>query len=679
MLRPESTSSHNAGARRPSGNEIVTAKQRFVIGEWHADLTGAPPCGATAINRTAAESQRLVFNTLKRLLVGRPIASSESEHQRISKTIALAVFSSDAISSTAYATQQILFVIAFSGSSLALGLKQLVPIALAVDVLLVLVTASYRQTIFAYPSGGGSYIVTRENLGENPSLVAGASLMVDYILTVAVSVSAGVAAIISIPQFQGLEKHRVAVCLVIVLIITLANLRGIKESGRIFAAPTYAYIFILVALVFLGLTRTEFHWFGGIHTIPFDAAKANKGLMRTGGTLSLLILLRGFSSGAVALTGVEAISNGVPAFRRPESKNAAATLTWMATILGTLFLGVSILAHHLHPYPSDKVTAFAQMGKQVFGSGFTFWFLQLATAAILTLAANTAYADFPRLSSIIARDGYLPRQLANRGDRLVFSNGVIVLAAMASVLIIVFGGLTDALIPLYAVGVFTAFTLSQAGMVVHHHRLREPAWRRGIAINGTGAVATAIVTIIFAVTKFGEGAWIPIVVIPVIVALFKAIHHHYASVAAGLKVPLDYKPRRMNHTVVVLVGGVHRGVLEALAYAKSLSPNRLLALSVVSDDEEQERIEQAWRDRKIDVPLEIVHSPYRELTRPILRFIDELDARHENSIVTVVLPEFVVGNWWSQLLHNQSALFLKGRLLFRKGTVVTSVPYHLED
>ena len=620
-----------------------------------------------------------MFNTLKRLLVGKPIASSEQDHQRISKTIALAVFSSDAISSTAYATQQILFVIAFGGSSLLLGLSKLVPIALAVDVLLVLVTLSYRQTIFAYPSGGGSYIVTRENLGENPSLVAGASLMVDYILTVAVSVSAGVAAIISIPQFQDLEKHRVAVCLAIVLLITLANLRGLKESGRIFAFPTYAYIFILIALVFFGLTRTQFGWFGGIHKIPFDAAKANPGLIREGGKLSLLILLRGFSSGAVALTGVEAISNGVPAFRRPESKNAATTLTWMATILGTLFLGVSILAHHLQPYPSDKVTAFAQMGKQVFGSGFTFWFLQLATAAILTLAANTAYADFPRLSSIIAHDGYLPRQLANRGDRLVFSNGVIVLAAMASVLIVVFGGLTDALIPLYAVGVFTAFTLSQAGMVKHHLRLREPAWRRGVAINGTGAVATAIVTVIFAVSKFKEGAWIPIVVIPVIVALFKAIHHHYSSVAAGLKVPLDYKPRRMNHTVVVLVGGVHRGVLEALAYAKSLSPNRLLAVTVVSDEEEQEKIEQQWADRRIDIPLEIVHSPYRELTRPILRFIDELDARHDNSIVTVVLPEFVVGTWWSQLLHNQSALFLKGRLLFRKGTVVTSVPYHLED
>jgi amino acid transporter len=625
------------------------------------------------------ESKRTVFNTLKRLLVGRPLATSEQEHQRISKTIALAVFSSDAISSTAYATQQILFVIAVGGSSLALGLSKLVPIAIAVDVLLILVTTSYRQTIFAYPSGGGSYIVSRENLGENPALVAGASLMVDYILTVAVSVSAGVAAIVSIPQFEGLANHRVAVCLVIILLITLANLRGIKESGRIFAFPTYAYIFILTALVFVGLTRTELHWFGGIHPIAFDQTKALENVTVAGGSLSMFILLRGFSSGAVALTGVEAISNGVPAFRRRESHNAAITLTWMASILGGLFLAVSILAHHLRPYPSEKVTVFAEMGKQVFGNNFIFWFLQLATAAILTLAANTAYADFPRLSSIIARDGYLPRQLANRGDRLVFSNGVIVLAAMAGVLIFIFGGQTDALIPLYAVGVFTAFTLSQAGMVRHHLRLREPAWKRGVVINGTGSVATAIVTIIFAVTKFNEGAWIPIIVIPVIVALFKGIHHHYAGVAEALMVPVGYKPRRMNHTVVVLVGGVHRGVLEALAYAKSLAPTRLLAVTVVSDDEEQERIEQAWSEQHIDVPLEIVHSPYRELTRPVLRFIDELDARYDNSIVTVVLPEFVVGSWWSQLLHNQSALFLKGRLLFRKGTVVTSVPYHLED
>jgi amino acid transporter len=619
-----------------------------------------------------------VLDTVKRVLVGRPLATSEQEHQRIIKTIALAVFSSDAISSTAYATESILFVIAISPSSLSLGLSRLVPIAVAVCILLAIVATSYRQTIFAYPSGGGSYIVSRENLGELPSLVAGASLLVDYVLTVAVSISAGVAAILSISQFDGLLSYRVEICLGILLLITVVNLRGVKESGRIFAIPTYVYIIMLVALIFLGLTKTYFGWFGGVHPVPFDPSKALPNLALAGGTLGLFTLLRGFSSGAVALTGVEAISNGVPAFRRPESKNAATTLGWMAFILGSTFLGVSVLAHHLRPYPSHQITVFAEMGKQVFGDNFVFWMFQLATAGILTLAANTAYADFPRLSSIIARDGYLPRQLANRGDRLVFSNGVLVLALFAGTLIVVFGGKTDALIPLYAVGVFVAFTLSQAGMVRHHQKEHEPGWRRNIVVNGAGAIATAIVAVIIATSKFTEGAWIPLVVIPLIVLQFKAIKSHYDNVSAGLRVADDYKPRRMNHTVVVLVGTVHRGVLEALAYAKSLAPNHLVAVTIVSDEEEQERIEQQWHDRDIDVPLEIVHSPYRELTRPVLRFIDELDARYSNDIITVVIPEFVVSSWWGHFLHNQSALFLKGRLLFRKGTVVTSVPYHVD-
>jgi amino acid transporter len=631
-----------------------------------------------AAGQTIGFDGTAVLDTVKRVLVGRPLATSEQEHQRISKTIALAVFSSDAISSTAYATQEILFVIAVVPSSLALGLSKLVPIAVAVALLLAIVATSYRQTIFAYPSGGGSYIVSRENLGELPSLIAGASLLVDYVLTVAVSISAGVAAIVSIQQFRGGFDYTVEICLVILLFITVVNLRGVKESGRVFAFPTYAYIIILTTLVFLGLTKTYFGWFGGVHTIPFNANLAIAKVRQTGGTLGIFLLLKGFSSGAVALTGVEAISNGVPAFHRNESRNAAITLVWMATILGTLFLGVSILAHHLHPYPSEQVTAFAQMGKQVFGDNVVFWFLQLATAGILTLAANTAYADFPRLSSIIARDGYLPRQLANRGDRLVFSNGVVVLAVLAGALIAVFGGKTNALIPLYAVGVFVSFTLSQAGMVRHHQREREPHWRRNAVINGVGAVATAVVAVIIASTKFVSGAWVPIVVIPLIVLLFKGIKRHYDTVAHGLATAPDYKPRRMNHTVVVLVGNVHRGVLEALAYAKSLSPNRLLAVTVVSDDDERERIEEAWAARKIDIPLEIVYSPYRELARPVLRFIDELDARYDNDIITVVIPEFVVSHWWSHILHNQSALFLKGRLLFRKGTVVTSVPYHLE-
>jgi amino acid transporter len=500
-------------------------------------------------------------------------------------------------------------------------------------------------------------------------------LLVDYILTVAVSISAGVAAIISIPAFQGLATHRVELGLALIAFIALANLRGIKESGRLFAAPTYIYIVTLGALIVIGLVRS---YFGDIGHVPFDP-KAFEGTREAGGTLGLFLILKGFSSGAVALTGVEAISNGVPAFRRPESKNAATTLVAMGTILGTLFFGTALLASRLHPYPSHDETVISQLGRAVFGDGPIYVVLQFATAAILTLAANTAYADFPRLSSIIARDGYLPRQLANRGDRLVFSNGILVLSGLAALLIIAFGGITNALIPLYAVGVFTSFTLSQTGMVVHHLRLREPSWQRNTVINAVGAVATGIVTLIVAITKFTGGAWVPIIVIPAIVLLFKGIHRHYQRVRKQLMIPPDYRPPPMNHTVVVLVGGMHRGVLDALAYAKSLNPTRVVAVTVVSDEEEQERIERVWAERNIDVPLEIVYDPYREVTRPILRYVDEIDARWDNDIVTVIIPEFVVDHWWGHLLHNQTALLLKGRLLFRKGTVVTSLPYHLHE
>jgi amino acid transporter len=614
-----------------------------------------------------------MLETFKRLLVGRPLPTTEQEHQRISKPVALAVFSSDAISSTAYATEEILFVTALGASSLALGLGTLVPIAIGVATLLTIVAFSYRQTIFAYPSGGGSYVVSRENLGEMPSLVAGASLLVDYILTVAVSISAGVAAIISIPVFADLAEHRVLLGLGLIVLITLANLRGIKESGALFTAPTYLYIVMISGLVLYGLYRDLIAGDIGRVPLPTDPEFAV-----TGGTLGLFLVLKGFSSGAVALTGVEAISNGVPAFRRPESRNAATTLVIMASILGSLFFGLSLLASHVDPYPSEEKTVIAQMGLLIFGNGAIFFVLQIATALILTLAANTAYADFPRISSIIARDGYLPRQFANRGDRRVFSNGVIFLAAAAGGLIIAFGGVTNALIPLYAVGVFTSFTLSQSGMVRHHLTEREPGWRRSTVINAIGAVATFVVLIIVAVTKFKSGAWLPIVVIPAVILLFKGIHRHYSRIERSLHVEPGFRPRRMNHTVVVLVGRVHRGVLDALAYAKSLNPSHLVAVSVVTDDEEQQRIHDQWRDFELDVPLETVYSPYRELSRPVLRFLDDLGDRYDNDIVTVLIPEFVVKHWWQHVLHNQSALILKGRLLFRKGLVVTSVPYHTD-
>ena len=613
---------------------------------------------------------------LKRLLVGRPLATTEQEHQRIPKVIGLAVFSSDAISSTAYATEEILFVTAVGASSLMLGLETLIPIAIAVALLLAIVAFSYRQTIFAYPSGGGSYVVSRENLGENPSLVAAASLLVDYILTVAVSISAGVAAISSIPAFSDVAKHRVLVGIFLIVLITLANLRGIKESGRLFAAPTYLYIVMISALIIYGLVRAFI--LKDISNIPFDQ-KAFDGTLESGGTLGLFLILKGFSSGAVALTGVEAISNGVPAFKKPESKNAAATLVWMAVILGTLFMGISILAHHLQPYPSHDITVLAQLGIQVFGQGAVFFVLQIATALILILAANTAYADFPRVASVIAFDEYLPHQMRNRGDRLVFSNGVLILATAAIVLIVAFGGVTTALIPLYAVGVFTSFTLSQAGMVRHHQKQREENWRRHAIMNGIGSVATLIVLVIVATTKFTSGAWVPLVLIPLIILLFKAIRRHYLRVDRALEANLTAgmtRPRR--NTVIVLVGNVHGGVVQALSYAKSLNPNYLVAVRLVDSDEEAAEVNKVWLDAGFDIPLETVYSPYRELRRPLLEFLDRLDEKYENDNVTVIIPEFVVSHWWENILHNQSALRIKRWLLFRRGTMVTSVPYHID-
>ncbi|HVL26754.1 MAG TPA: APC family permease, partial [Acidimicrobiales bacterium] len=616
-----------------------------------------------------------MYHTLKRLVVGRPLAGHEEHAQRLPKRVALSTFSSDAISSTAYATEEILFVVALGGSSLALGLSRLVPISVVVAVLIAVVVASYRQTIHAYPNGGGAYLVSRDNLGRYPSLVAGASLLVDYILTVAVSVSAGVAALISLPAFRGMRDQRVTLGLVLIAVIALLNLRGMKESGTIFAIPTYTYIASISLLVGYGLFQ---EFLGTPNRIPPPSPDEFEGAL-AGGQLSLFLLARGFSSGAVALTGIEALADGVPAFKEPRARNAATTLTIMGGILATLFVGVSVLAHHLGPYPSHDETVISQMGRAVYGGGPVYVILQFATAGILVLAANTAFADFPRLSSIIARDGFLPRQFTNRGDRLVFSNGVVFLALAAGALLIGFGGITTALIPLYAVGVFTSFTLSQSGMVARHRKLREPHWKPKLAVNAAGAVATGIVLVIVAVSKFTVGAWLPVVVIPAIIALFLGIRRHYDRVSAILAIePEEVRPVRMNHTVVVLVGSVHKGVLQAIAYARSLRPQHLAAVYVSYEDDDREAIERQWEQFKLDVPLEIVASPYRDLVEPVERFLDELDARWGNDTITVVIPEFVVGKWWEQLLHNQSALFLKGKLLFRKGVVVTSVPYHVD-
>ena len=614
------------------------------------------------------------MSLLKRLLVGRPLPSADEEHRRIAKIVGLAVFSSDAISSTAYATEEILHVLVPRAGMEAL--EYLIPISIVVVVLLTIVGLSYRQTILAYPKGGGSYTVSRENLGTNPSLVAAGSMLTDYVLTVAVSISAGVAAVTSaVPE---LREHRVGLGLALIGLITLANLRGLKEAGTIFAAPTYLYILALGSLVLYGLFRV---FTGSLDPLPVNEEALAEFTPATGvfAGVTIFALMRAFSSGAVALTGVEAISIAVPAFKGPAPKNAAKTLVAMITILGSFFFGISVLAHRLRPTLSEDETILSILGDAVFGRGsVAYILLQASTAAILILAANTAYTAFPTMCSIIARDGFLPRQLFNRGDRLVFSNGILVLALAASALLVGFGGVTTALIPLYAVGVFTSFTLSQTGMVRYHLRERRPGWRGRALTNGAGAVTTGMVLVVVLVSKFAIGAWIPVVLIPALILLFRGIHEHYVRVGQKLAVPPGWRPPRMNHTVVVLVGGVHRGVLEALAYARSLAPNHLVAVTVVSDEEEQEKIEQAWSENQMPDSLDIIYSPYRELSRPILRFLDEIDTRWENDVVTVLIPEVVVSRWWEQLLHNQTALFLKGRLLFRKGVVVTSVPYHLD-
>ncbi|HVM40657.1 MAG TPA: APC family permease, partial [Acidimicrobiia bacterium] len=614
-----------------------------------------------------------VYSTFKRLVVGRPIATSEEEHQRLGIVVALAVFASDAISSTAYASEEILHVLTPAAAGEAID--YLIPIALLVGILLILVVTSYRQTIKAYPQGGGTYVVSRENLGVNASLVAGASILVDYILTVAVSVSAGVAAITS--AAPSLREHTVVMALGFIALMTVANLRGLKESGRLFAGPTYTYILVLGVLLVWGLLRS---YFGDLGRLPVDE-EALAEATRTGsavGGVGIILLFRAFSSGAVALTGTEAVADGVPAFRRPESKNAARTLVLMGTILGTYFLGISLLAHRLGPTVSDDETLLSILGRAVYGDGSALYYvLQLATFAILILAANTAYADFPRLSGFIARDGFLPRQLANRGDRLVFSNGIVILALAAGALIVLFNGDVSALIPLYATGVFTAFTLSQSGMVRYQLSHRTPGWKRRAVVNGLGATATAFVLAIVVISKFTIGAWIPAVLIPLIVLGFKGVKGHYDKVRRALVATPEEPRRAHSHTVVVLVGGVHKGVLRAMTYAESLRPDRLVALTVVTDEQQQESLLAQWDRFGLDVELRMVHSPYRDMTGPILRFLDELDEEWPDDIVTVIVPEFVLGHWWEGVFHNQSALALKTRLRQRPNTVIVSIPYHI--
>ena len=605
------------------------------------------------------------MSILKRLIVGAPMPLAQARHERLSKTVALAVFSSDAMSSVAYATEEILLILVLAGTAAA---HLTVPIALAIAGLLVVVSVSYQQTIHAYPSGGGSYIVARANLGPTAGLVAAAALLIDYVLTVSVSVAAGVAALTS--AVPWLLTHRVLLGVVFTGAIAYANLRGVRESGRVFAVPTYLFIVTFSVLVGTGL----FRWLTG--TLP-AAAAASETVAATQ-TLTWFLVLRAFASGCTALTGVEAISNGVPAFKHPEARNAAITMGFMAAVLGTLFIGVSVLASALGVTPVADETVVSQVARRLFGGGWPYYLVQGSTTLILVLAANTSFADFPRLNSLLARDRYAPRQFRTLGDRLVFSNGILILAGLAAALIVVFGGDTHALIPLYAVGVFISFTLSQAGMVRHWLTDSGAGWRWRLGVNGVGALVTGAVTVVIAVTKFTHGAWIVVLLIPLLVLGFRSIYRHYDTVAHELSLEHLVEEPPVNNTVLVLVGDLHMGVVKALRYAQSLSPSPK-AVYVELDPSVTARLEERWSKGGCGVPLVVLASPYRSMLRPLLDYIGRIRERDANSVVTIVIPEFVPRRWWQHLLHNQTALLVKGALLFRRGVVVVDVPFHLHS
>jgi amino acid transporter len=667
--------------------------------------------------------------SVKRLLVGKALRTEQAAQERLSKTTGLAVFASDALSSTAYASEEILLVLAVAVAyGQAYVFNYVVPISIVIAIVLGIVATSYRQTIHAYPSGGGAYIVAKENLGTYPGLVAAAALLVDYVLTVSVSLSAGVAAITSAAQgtrFAWLDDHRIFLCLILIAFIALANLRGVRESGAIFAGPTYAFLISFLFMIGYGILHYFLHP-GTVAPVNAENLKLAEGYHPQ--PLNLLILLGAFSNGCVALTGTEAISNGIPAFKRPESRNAATTLTIMAALLATMFIGTSVMAYLYHVHPHENETVISQFARIVFTGpmGWFYYVIQGTTALILVLAANTSFADFPRLSSLLARDRFLPRQFSNRGDRLVFSNGIVILAIFSSVLVIAFGGDTSRLIPLYAVGVFLSFTLSQLGMVRHwlkeRDRKPEPVraagsqsvsiatgnagdplpdpelaveeahkstfiadevtapsnWKKSIVINGVGALATALVMVVLIVTKFVHGAWIVVVVTPLLVLMFRAIHRHYLSVADQLSIEGLEPLRTVNHTVIVPISGIHRGVLNALQYAKSIAPENVAAVYVDIDEDATALLREKWEQWGGGVKLVVLPSPYRELTGPLLRYIYRLDHKREDDFITVVIPEFVPARWWQHLLHNQSSLLLKGALLFKKGVVVVNVPYHLK-
>lgn len=639
--------------------------------------------GTTVLHRPADSHPP---RTWRSWLIGRPLATADAPHQTIGKAIGLAVFASDALSSTAYATQEILFILAVAGTA-AFGYA--FPISIAIVVLLAIVVVSYEQTIHAYPNSASAYIVTRDNLGELPAQTTGAALLTDYILTVAVSISSGVAQITS--AYPHLYDFRVELALVMVGLIMLINLRGVKESGITFAIPTYFFLVTIFSMVIIGFFRYLTGTLGGVVGPP------ELEISHLAQPVTLFLILHAFASGTTALTGVEAISDGVPAFKEPRTHNAGITLIWMAAILGTLFLGITFLSTQIGAIPSESETVISQLVRTAYnGRGVIYLITMASTTVILIMAANTAYADFPRLSALMAADGFLPRQFTYRGSRLVFSRGILALGLLASLLIIIFQASVTALIPLYAIGVFLSFTFSQAGMAHRWWKIGhltpeqevqergsilkyESGWVPKMIINGFGAVCTFIVMLIFAFTKFIDGAWIVLLLIPLLVVGFSAIHRHYRRLASRLSLR-NYRgdPRLSRHRVILLVGGVHQGTLPALRYARFLSDD-ITAVHVSINPDEAERVRREWEKWGNGVRMVILDSPYRMLLEPLLDYINEIDARRQpNEIISIVVPQFVPRHWWHNLLHTQTAFMLRITLLFRPGIVITDVPYQVE-
>jgi len=621
---------------------------------------------------------------LQRWFIGRPLPTADAPHQAIGKRVGLAVFASDALSSTAYATQEILVILAAAGTA-AFGYS--IPISMAIVALLAIVTISYEQTIHAYPDGGGAYIVSRDNLGTLPAQVAGAALLSDYILTVSVSVSAGVAQILS--AFPGMSHYRVVLAVSLVMFIMLINLRGVKESGFIFAIPTYFFLGMIFLTVGLGMAR---YLTGGLSTVVDPPALEMVGVSG----VTLFLLLHAFSSGTTALTGVEAISNGITAFKEPRSRNAGKTLIAMSLILGTLFLSITFLAHQVGAIPSEGETVISQLARTILGGRSWVYLLMIAsTTLILVMAANTAFADFPRLSALQASDRYLPRQMTFKGSRLVFSWGIVTLAMIASLIIILFQARVTALIPLYAIGVFLSFTLSQSGMAHRWYKigrlgvdeeLQEKGsrlqydrnWRWKMVVNGFGAICTAVVVVIFAATKFSEGAWLVLILIPTLVMVFYTIHRHYANLADALSLAKLQMPNTIHNRGVILpISGVHRGTLKGLQYARTISQN-ITAIYVSMDEDSDRKVVQRWNEWGAGAPLVVIDSPYREWMYPLVDYIEQATAKNkEGDVLTVVVPEFVPNRWWHHFLHMQNATWLRWALRHVRGVVVVDVPYQV--